>query len=77
MSLSPQLQSLLAQLPNGDRVDFSALLTALYHVRHTGPITLHLFNGVPKQVDLGAPIRLSIVEGQRNGLDTETRSKAG
>lgn len=72
--MNQRLQALLAQLPPSEQVDFSQLLSALYTVRHTGPITLHLFNGVLKQVDLGPPIRLSIVEGQ-DKLDSSRGGK--
>jgi hypothetical protein len=61
--LAPKLQELLAQLPQSDRLQFESLLEAVYKVRYTGSLTIHLRNGVPQQVDLGAPIRLSIVEG--------------
>lgn len=75
MTLSPALQALLARLPASDRLDFAGLLCALDAERYTGPVTLHLLNGRPQQVDLGAPVRLSIVQGEsatgRLPLDTE------
>lgn len=78
MSPSPQLQKLLSLLEDPrEGMNFMRLLEAIHAVRYTGPITLHCFNGTPQQVDLGAPIRLSIVEGRppaAGGLDTAKSS---
>ena len=63
MTLAPKLEELLAQLPPSDQLQFQSLLEAIYKVRFTGQLTIHVRNGLPQQVDLGAPIRLSIVEG--------------
>lgn len=68
--MSAALAKLLAALPTADRVNFETLDASLLALRYTGPVTLHYFNGVKKQVDLGAPVRLSIVEG----VDTAPRS---
>jgi hypothetical protein len=66
-TLSLSLQTLLASLPPADQLNFPRLLEAISAVRYTGPVVIHLLNGVPKQVDLGAPIRLSIYEGLDKG----------
>ena len=73
MTLAPMLTALLAELPAAEQLEFQSLLAALYKVRYTGQITLHTYNGVLKQVDLGAPVRLSIVEG----LDKAARGTSG
>lgn len=64
MTLTPTLQKLLETLPQTDRLDFSALDQALEHLHYTGPIVVHYLNGRKRQVDLGPPVRLTIVEGQ-------------
>ena len=68
--LSPALQRLLAHLEMGEGINFARLQDAIYHTKFTGPVVLHCYEGVPQQVDLGSPIRLSIVEG----VDTAKRS---
>jgi hypothetical protein len=67
VTVSPALTKLLAALPEADRVDFAALDAAMEALRYTGPIVVHYLNGRKRQVDLGAPVRLSIIEG---GVDT-------
>lgn len=71
MPLSPVLADLLSRLPAADRLDLGPLLQAIDEVRYSGTVTLHMLNGRPRQVDLGASVkpnghsvRLSIVEGQ-------------
>ena len=71
--MSPTLQRLLQQLGPGERVDFSTLAEAIYDAKYTGITMIHWLNGRPRQVDLGAPVRLSIVES----LDTPTKPGAG
>jgi hypothetical protein len=63
MTIAPALEKLLTQLPPADQLQFQSLLEAVFTTKYTGFIGLHCFNGIPKQVDLGSPIRLSIVEG--------------
>lgn len=63
MTMSPSLSKLLQSLPSMDRVDFSALDAALETQRYTGPVVIHYLNGIKRQVDLGAPVRLTIIEG--------------
>lgn len=69
MTLRPELERLLARLSPSDRVDMDQLAAALYEVRYTGITITHWHNGRAKQIDLGAPVRLSIVDGldRRNG----------
>jgi hypothetical protein len=56
------LERLLQQLPPDQALDFMRLMEAVYQVRFTGPITFDFFNGVPKQINLGQPVRLSICQ---------------
>ena len=74
MTLAPTLQRLLEQLGPAEQMSFPKLLEAIHAVKFTGPITLHCFQGTPQQVDIGAPIRLSIVEG---GLDRTNPPRTG
>lgn len=70
--MTPQLKALLDRLPDDQSVDFDRLRLALKAVRYTGPSVIHWFNGEPRQVDLGPPVKLSIV----GGLDTGKGSRA-
>ncbi len=73
MTLAPVIEQLLQQLPAPDRLQVDSLFAAIAKVKFTGAITLHCRNGIPMQVDLGAPIRLSIVEG----VDMHAKVSAG
>ena len=66
---APAVEKLLDALGPPEALDFPKLLIALHTARYTGSITLHCRNGRPQQLDLGAPIRLSICEA----LDTPPR----
>lgn len=66
MTLAPSLQRLLESLGPAEQLSFPKLLEAVYSIRYTGAVTLHLRNGEVKQVDMGAPVRLSIMEGLDN-----------
>jgi hypothetical protein len=61
--MTPQLKALLDRLPDDQRVDFANLQAALKAIRYTGPSVVHWLNGEPKQIDLGPPVKLSIVAG--------------
>ena len=62
--LSPTLQRLLDQLPEGESaLDFQRLLEAVYTVRFTGPLTVDFLNGQPRQISLGQPVKLAICAG--------------
>ena len=74
--ISPTLQSLLDQLPPADRLEFGALLQAIEAVRFTGPLTIDFLNGMPRQINLGQPVKLAICAGARNGLDNAGGSRA-
>ena len=65
LPVSPELQKLLDRIQRGE-MNFPGLMDALYASRFSGAITLHCLNGIPRQVDLGSPIRLSIVEGEKS-----------
>jgi hypothetical protein len=70
--VSPQIQRLLeAAGPQGIR-SLAHLAALVQKIGFTGPITIHWQGGRPKQLDLGAPVRLSIVEG---GLDSKDPPK--
>lgn len=73
MTIAPALQRLVELLDPAEQLSFQRLLIAVYAVRFTGPVTLHCRNGVPHQVDIGAPLRLSIVEG---GVDNTPGGQA-
>lgn len=77
MVLSPTLQALLDRLDPSQRIDFANLAEAIYAARYTGTTLIHWRNGKPQQVDLGAPIRLSIVEGQQPGVDKQGGNSSG
>lgn len=64
MTIAPKLQALLDALPDDQRLEFNALLIALHKVQYTGPVTFDFFNGAPKQINLGAPIKLTICTGE-------------
>lgn len=73
--MNDQLQKLLSSLPPEDRQGFFQLWEAIYQARITGPVTVHCFNGIPKQMSIGQPILLSIAEGQPStGLDTQDKA---
>ena len=61
--LPAKIQELLAQLPAQGQLDFFRLLEVIDTIRFTGPVTFDFLNGKPKQINLGQPIRLSIVDG--------------
>ncbi len=64
-SPADSLQQLLASLPPDGPLDLFRFLEAVYATRFTGPYTVHNRNGVPHQIDLGAPVKLSIVQAER------------
>ena len=71
--LHTTITSLLAALPPTDQLTFAALAEAIHSTRFTGATVIHWQNGRPRQIDLGSPVRLSIVEG----LDSQTRNGSG
>jgi hypothetical protein len=76
MTLNKAVQDLLDRLPTTAELEWPSLQAAIYGARYTGPMTVHFLNGVPRQIDLGAPVRLSICHGdgpadQRRGLTTD------
>lgn len=64
--LSHSLQKLLAGLPQSDRLAFEQIWQVIYQTRFDGPVTFHCRGGVPHQVDLGSPVKLSICQGLDN-----------
>lgn len=69
------VQRLLSLLPAPEEgLEFPRLLEALYSVRFTGPLTVDFLNGVPRQISLGPPIRLTILQG---GVDKPEGSRTG
>lgn len=71
MTQDPKIERLLQALGAPGALDYPRFLAAIYETGYTGPYTVHCRNGVAKQVDIGAPIRLSIVEADPGGLDSE------
>lgn len=67
--LHEKLTTLLQGLSERDQLEFQALIDAVYRVRFTGPLTIDFRNGVPQQVNVGPPVRLTICRGTVNGLD--------
>jgi len=53
------IERLLAQLPKGD-LELQTLFTSIYQTRFTGPISFDFLNGVPRQINLGQPVKLVI-----------------
>lgn len=68
-TLAPTLQRLLDSLPPSDQLDFHRLIEAVYQVRFTGPLTIDFLNGLPRQINLGQPVKLAICTGDRPALD--------
>lgn len=64
------ITKVLAELSDPSAISFFALADAIYRARFTGPTLIHWANGLPKQVDLGSPVRLSIVQPLDNREDT-------
>lgn len=82
MTLAPTLERLLAALPAADQLEFPALLIAVEKVRFTGPLTIDFLNGLPRQINLGQPVKLAICHGDSGreggkGLDTIATSGSG
>lgn len=73
MTTPPALQKLLDRLGPTDQLDFVRLAEVIYESRFTGPTTIHWRNGVPQQIDLGPPIRLSIVQGLDSAAKPDSR----
>jgi hypothetical protein len=64
---------LLELLPPTDQLHYLAFSEAMYQARFTGPTTIHWKDGLPKQVDLGSPVRLSIVQPLDKGEEDPPR----
>jgi sugar phosphate isomerase/epimerase len=78
---SKQLDELLARLPEGD-IDVQRFMQAIYDVRFTGSYTVECFNGKVRQINLGAPLRLTIAQGEDpiaagGGLDKRHNRRSG
>lgn len=73
MTTSETLQRLLAALPDQDQLEFTKLLEAIYRVRFTGPLVIDFQNGIPRQINLGPPMRLAICHGQPTSLPKRAR----
>lgn len=68
--ISPQLQKLLDLAGPGGIKSLRHLEVLVQKAGFTGPTTIHWLGGRAKQIDLGAPVRVSIVEGTPpGGLD--------
>jgi len=64
--MTQALQRLLQELGEGAQ-SLEHLQQALYNVRFTGPVTIHCVGGRPRQIDIGAPIRVRVVESEPPG----------
>lgn len=60
MTQGPALTRLLAELPPDQALEFQTLLEAIYTTRFTGPLTVDFLNGMPRQINLGPPVKLTI-----------------
>lgn len=63
--IAAPLQKLLDRLDGATPIDPATFQQAIYDARFTGAVTTHYRNGVPQQVDLGAPVKLTICAGAR------------
>ena len=79
--MRPELQDLLAKIMAGPQLDYGTLMEAIHSSRFTGPLTVDFLNGVPRQINLGQPVKLSICQGlpadSGKGLDANPVSRAG
>jgi hypothetical protein len=71
--LNPQVEALLAQLETDPGLEFVRLLEAVHTIRFTGPLTVDFLNGIPRQINLGHPVKLAICQG----VDKSPRTRAG
>jgi hypothetical protein len=53
---SSAIERLLARLPKGD-LEIQALFESIYQTRFTGPIAFDILKGVPRQINLGQPVK--------------------
>lgn len=67
MVMHKALQDLLDRLPQDQQLELPALFDAVYQVRFTGPLTFDFLNGIPHQINLGQPVKLSICAGTPSG----------
>lgn len=74
MTMSPALEKLLAALPEADQLNLFAFWDAIYQARYTGAVHVDVLGGVVKQIGLGNPIKLSIVEGAPPRLDSRQQT---
>lgn len=56
------ITDVLQEIPTPEEMSFLALAEAIHRAGFTGPTTIHWKAGVPMQVDLGSPVKLSIVQ---------------
>lgn len=84
--LNQMIETFLARLPESAQLDFFGLLETLDATRFTGPVTFDFLNGKPRQINLGAPVKLTICEGLPSpgpaaggpgGLDKPRKPTAG
>lgn len=65
--VNPQVQRLIDAAGAGGIKSLRHLEYLIQKTGFTGPTTIHWLGGRAKQLDLGAPVRLSIVEGDPPG----------
>lgn len=74
-TLSPALQRLISCLGAGREITAGTFQEALTRSKYTGFIGLHCINGRVQQIDLGAPIRYTIVEALDKPANDRTGSR--
>ena len=75
--LSPTLDTLLSKLGPIDQLNFFAFWEAIYQARFTGNISVDCLNGVPRQIGIGRPLMLTLVQPLPQALDNGTDPVAG
>lgn len=68
--MNEALQKLLGKLDPGQELEFASFLLAIYEVRFTGRYSVDCLNGIPRQINIGEPIKLTICAGGTNGGTT-------
>lgn len=82
MTNSKPLQDLLDRLDPDQALDMAKFVEAVYAARFTGSFTVECFNGRPRQINLGQPLRFAICAGEERaaeggGLDKRPAGRSG
>jgi hypothetical protein len=76
-SLTPALEALVATLGPVDQLNFFTFWEGIYQARFTGNISVDCLNGVPRQIGIGRPLILTLVQPLPQALDTDKDPVAG